>query len=907
MARIIKTLLLCKLRPEAFTGENERDYSEVYRKIYTGPGDETEESGEQSRPERAGQAPERYLTIGSVDAISIYDTVASSDSPEWFEAIYADKLSIIQQINESVIYHPIHLVANADDGDPVAGGSAYPFCVVTLIYGIDQKKESPKDGEKSRYEFLIKQFVDELLADKEPQMVYTVYNAVNICDAAIIWYTRDILETLDISRKLTTQGLSRKTFTLVGFPMDAAGNLPDQAKNAIPREGLYNILVQGSIRNQTDYEADVRDPILNLIQEKSGEHRKDDLYVFGSEDFSILLRKMRSDELKGLLNFYFNERKSRKISNACWDIHSEFLLGPDQSKNKRSCPPPQSILSVLYREMLSIGTNKAYSELRKAPWFGAFCEVLSVYSKIDQHPILYGPCYLVYDLIKIANHYFKQAENGNTKQIVDSLDSLQEFVRNWSEFTDQMIRVDDMVFHGFGSTSALYNTLPECALDFYHAFLVKYVDLLIAVDYSADLLGDPDAYAFDFLLVPELHRGISITPLFNPKNLTGVNKLDEAYKSGKMKRRLLPYQQAYLVRFPIGTVFSPGKFFAPLMHECFHYYGDACRLRQARVSFVLAFVAARIACSFQFQKCTEEDQTFFKTILQHMMRVFADSVTGNEPTEEELRIGLENSIQQLFTIPGFEDVNDTVGSKRMYEEDTLLRWDYASSALASQDRLWKDKWARVDWPIIIDDAMYYFRECYADLMMILTLNLSFEDYIALFAEDFVDAQKRFEQNELIRGSQRIAIVTAARYLADRSSEWSQETIEAVLPDDIEPSDSNMPQKYAAIIKSCVNALINPDAKYKDQAVISVVHPPLVLSYVIMYLKMVYQEFGKRFQNPVFSPRLVELQTRYENIFKHGQLLNREFFTVIHEHHESIRKNCSMSLRIKDCMNHGERQ
>ena len=214
MARIIKTLLLCKLRPEAFTSEDGQDYSEVYKNIYTGPGYKTEENGEQRRPKKMGQAPERYLTIGSVDAISIYDTVASADGPEWFEAIYTDKLNIIQQINESVIYHPIHLVANADDGDPVAGGSAYPFCVVTLIYGIDQKKESPKDGEKSRYEFLIKQFVDELLADKEPQMVYTVYNAVNICDAAIIWYTRDILETLDISRKLTTQGLSRKTFTL---------------------------------------------------------------------------------------------------------------------------------------------------------------------------------------------------------------------------------------------------------------------------------------------------------------------------------------------------------------------------------------------------------------------------------------------------------------------------------------------------------------------------------------------------------------------------------------------------------------------------------------------------------------------------------------------------------------------
>ena len=115
----------------------------------------------------------------------------------------------------------------------------------------------------------------------------------------------------------------------------------------------------------------------------------------------------------------------------------------------------------------------------------------------------------------------------------------------------------------------------------------------------------------------------------------------------------------------------------------------------------------------------------------------------------------------------------------------------------------------------------------------------------------------------------------------------------------------MPQKYAAIIKSCVNALINRDAKYRT--VISVVHPPLVLSYVIAYLERVYKEFGKRFKNPVFSSRLEELQKRYENIFKHGQLLNREFFKVIHEHHESIRKNYSMRLRIKDCMNHGESQ
>lgn len=76
----------------------------------------------------------------------------------------------------------------------------------------------------------------------------------------------------------------------------------------------------------------------------------------------------------------------------------------------------------------------------------------------------------MYGFVKTAIHYFKEAAKNKSvsEMLRRSLPSIQEFLRNWSDLTDQLLRIDDLVFHGFGNNSALSMTLPECALDFYH-------------------------------------------------------------------------------------------------------------------------------------------------------------------------------------------------------------------------------------------------------------------------------------------------------------------------------------------------------------------------------------------------------------------------------------------------------
>ena len=248
------------------------------------------------------------------------------------------------------------------------------------------------------------------------------------------------------------------------------------------------------------------------------EEKAEYVCVFGNEDFDIRLQGLSTEHLLDLLFGMVEE--SNRIAKACWDIHTEFIDPNDYE-------PTQIKIQTIDHELdkcLSTFTNfyKTFSERGGPfPWTSAYLELLGTHVNIDHHPVLRAPASLFSNFVRIANDYFQKSCDSSfedrvhyQKIIKQSEDKIFRVIRNWSHLTDQLTRTDDLVFHGIGRTPAIYDTIPESILLFYHRFLRETVDFLI----ETGSLKQKCPHEYDFLLVPVQSQRPRISKMFSLSN-----------------------------------------------------------------------------------------------------------------------------------------------------------------------------------------------------------------------------------------------------------------------------------------------------------------------------------------------------------------------------------------------------
>lgn len=879
--RTVKTLLLCKINPDSVCHSrsescDNQSYETIYRGIYSG-------STKNAR---------KYITFGAFDAISIYDPVEDLHRNDWFYSIYEDKQRIIREISDRVSYHPVHLVSNTVQNTDV---SKKRFCVISLIYGVNADKETHDLTEKiSAYENTITSFLEN--NTKTGDHSFEVYNAINICDAVVILYSDNLPDALEISSQINRTGLARKTYTIVGCLMTPDGNVTPSIYNDFPK-GEYRLRIQGSIRNHNFFMDNVYDPLKSLFKTKL-QYPFQSFSSLGRDDFTILFPKMDGTGVAKLLLFLMTPSNGIKMAKGCWEIHTQFLTDGEYSIDSgyNHCPP-SSILSDLYRDFLSQYGKR--EKLYKYPWFNPYMELLGVHATIDHHPVLYGLSYLLFDFFRVFDFYLS-LEN---EEVLDkSKEKILHFMRNWSQHTDQMTRIDDLIFHGFGSTSVIYNTLPECALDFYHSFLKEFVDLLIDIDSLDNRVNHKEEYIYEFLLVPELSQRPRISSLFDT-NVLYNNKRNDSCSDKKLcaeceqkdncwRARLWPQKQAYLVEFPLESVYKPHILFCELVHECYHMFGDSFRLRDRRADHMAAFIS--MTCMVYLGLSEKENLYIYKEIFNKIK--LSDDQQKREMHLKHTIIELQKNVSALFCYEGIKELyhnlcNNKQDAYFLYSDSFVDKWKAAENGLARI--IYTRNNANSSWSNIMKDCEYYFKECYSDFVMILTLKLVPEEYYSLFQEELkhITGKNRNPGAAEIRLAQRIALVTAACSKNNfiLNSRWSNnlcknEIINNVL---LSPISNYVSQVYCDL-----------SGEHSSHAVHTLIHPAYVLKYVEDYLCAVANAFSKRISLLSHNTAIQwqSFQKRYIDFIKNGNFFSSKFFSTIRENHLKVRKLISKNAK-----------
>ena len=292
-----------------------------------------------------------------------------------------------------------------------------------------------------------------------------------------------------------------------------------------------------------------------------------------------------------------------------------------------------------------------------------------------------------------------------------------------------------------------------------------------------------------------------------------------------------------------------------------------------------------------YYPCEEEDKKILAFFFCRLRQEFP--LDNPEPNFPETEKYLQQGIQKLFTAEGLKTIRGKLPEEYLFYTTEFVRsWADAASALGSQENYWRLKLLNPDWVSLIDECTYLFKECYADLMMVLTLGLSSETYLNMFQEDLIRAEMDLKHAFLTREAQRIALVLRACTEAkindsDATGSWKTDRIRSNL------ENTSIPQKVKHTILACYDVLLDNAKAFPvdmDDNTRMRLFPRASIQYVKDYLDEVYGKFQTCFVKGKHSEELRTITKEFKDFFIEGKFISNEYFQIIRANHEVIRTN-----------------
>lgn len=819
-------------------------------------------------PDKDHGDKQNYFTVGSFDALSTYRLFSLDDSinADWIETLSEDKKTIFKSITANVSYHPVHIVANIDGTDrpkttldrfwSPETAVQFPFLIVTFVYGAAHSSD--------------KSYEDQLWCDlskvaNNQKCCFVVYNSVNLCDLVILWRTNDIADTLRLSMAITDNNAARKTYSFVNIPL-AKGNMTPEAETLLQEQGEFPICIHGSICDSEKFYQDVKKP---LIDDKQGAiHGANCQISFGENDF-LINAQIGGPQFYSLLKYFLE--KSEQVDAACWNIYTEFqqpYLDPSKilefpsSKDNQTGDKkllPQDILSNEYRQYL-----KTYKNMhdQQYPWADAFLELTNIHAHIDKLPILHGPSYLVWGCLNVANQYFcgdiKDYPRGEKLDIMlkKSQLSIEHFVRAWNQLTDQITKVDDVIFHRLGTTTAIYNTLSESLLELYHLFLSEISGALIDSDGRS-----PEEKAHSFLLSPTLSQEMRISEMFS---ITPTRQSEK---------------QVYIIEFPLDYLYKPRKFVVQLAHECLHIFGQEIRLRDTRLKLMVGFIVSEIISTF-------EDLTDPTNLTVVLNEIFIGAMQGFQDDSD--RFYMANAInnikrilkEQILTGNTYRALCQSASALdySIHDFTAIERWSQLARNLERKGTHENE----VFFDEKVDACAYFFKECYADVMAIKLIHFSLDAYLQSFSVDPVVTESP-DEPMAVQFIQRLAIVITAGM---KKGVLKKEEDKKVTIADIQRSLDEAPfgQVLGSYIFDCFSILYEEEQTslkewppHESQAYFSI----YALRRVIKYLELTLDKAAAK------DSKFESVRNLYRKVIYRGDFFGDEYYKRIMSYHREI--------------------
>lgn len=914
--RDVRTLLFCRISKnnqvrDKIRAEDVRSHCKLYEEIRN-----LKLSGNPN-------ASETFFALGSFDALHVYKSPIDANEPTWFQQVYEEKQRIVKNIRTDIVYHQMHLVNNKDSSDFWTDeAKKMPFFLVTCIYGVQHTKpeDTPSPEAQlayantstycSSYEAVIGEFLNKQNIDKT-KIKYVVYNGISISDVIVLWRASELSEILDLIPRIELTGNARKTLSTISFSLGKEGRIRQEVYDSLERmEPKYklSLSIRGAIRSPAGFVSVRKQLEKILINCQSYQN-------FGLNDFTIEA-EVTGAVIKNLLKLYMDHHDG--ISDCCWEIHTDLRRKDPNFPWSNAGPKyPTSILFKEYDRFLRISDSL---NLDKYPWYHSLRELYATNSNIDRNPVLHGPSYLVYHTLRILNDYISgEVKDFCKKESIKSLLLLSErkllrFVRSWDQLTEQIIRNDDVILGGRNNSHTVHISLPESALDFYHAFIRAIVAFLVQCDHDRN--RKPQKFEYDFLLVPDINTRFSFSQIFvTSTDQKPLLREDE-------KPQIWPERQAYLLNIPLDSVFSPMDILIPVTHECMHCFGDVLRKRRLRRQYMAVFIATNLISAMNFGGSN------YRILHKHISKVVYGNVNGYASFYlDRAAIEMESNAKSLLGIEGSKRIIDKLPSAYFLFSDSALQ----SSKKISESQAENSGKRYSSIEAVVRVGKYFFKECYADAMTMALLDLDPCEYLKQFrkeiilfdfdnnsglSENLFHAKAKDNMGAISIIVQRIAIVLAVwEKKKNDFSRFSHKTFPQIIDEIYQWIGDETDKVYqyektyrlfAEGIEIVYYSLVDGDknlewnqgsglfmgmTSVRDLLVnfLDVCSPPAALKCVQDYLETTIDEFCKiRTERDHRDESPFILAKDFDSIIRQGNMFGKRFYEYIRDYHKEIR-------------------
>lgn len=634
-----------------------------------------------------------WMTLGYFDAMQIYplsDTQGSGESGNWLGALWNHNIKLSEKLNGLYYVHPFHIMADlskAPKRDEYRKFWEKPSkCLfITLTQGVPQRGENGVCPDR------LERQIREQLQKRKSTVSQIFYRTLELSDLVIIWKSDSVAAILERMQELYQQPFigDLNTFCGIGYSALTEAYEKDGAAKSpeIPRISMrFN--TKSAQKSQL------------VFDELRKFFTPEPYFVTGTEDLHIIWNGASENTFYRVLHHCFlDEPDDQKFRKTFQDAFREVdtHIGIPVSAALPDSPMEPSLLTKRCQKLLR--TFSAIDPTAKNPenecdysWMKAIRNQLNEMVDMSQSYVVDGLCYLALDSVSLFCDEMEARLSQDKPLTSKEVEGIQRFVRGWGILTEQAGRADGRFTHLPGFSPPLYD-IPSSLLEFYLAFTKQCSRILQS--------GGRDASKFAMLIVPKLCRRIKVQSVLNFRDP--------------------PCPRLLYVDIPLDTLYDPFTVLCQLVHEMSHFCGERWRNRKSRTDYYLVICAYELAMALGLD--TKANVASIKNDLSLECRKAEYYLSDLESEACGAMINLVRDSKK------FSSWMELCSKKLTFEEP----W---------QEYGWKD-WCvshramllsgYSDGPLIkaIRNITDLFKECYADVSMIRTLSLDFEDYMRL--------------------------------------------------------------------------------------------------------------------------------------------------------------------------------
>ena len=542
------------------------------------------------------------------------------------------------------------------------------------------------------------------------------YHTLELSDLVVVLKSNSILSCLWAIRRMMEVAVVGNVYSFCGVH----GKLCDpQIEEAIERwdAGVLQSHFKQSAREVMDQKipfASVRFSVISTRNAKLfwEQTERQPHFVSGTADAIINFSGASVKELVRYIAFLstkelpVDENHSVSMHDAFGDVITRIGIPYGKTYPLALAPGPKESIPTLKR--IQENLKKAVEELpdKQARWFSILT------AQIDSLITMMGNCItddlsiLIWPSVQALIDRLSYLSEGGSQIGRKQEAEIGEFLDCWDILENDVSRMEGELSQKPELLSSRYY-IPATLLAFYMALLHKYNEFLLAANGERDQSYIP-----------------LITYNVEPRASTHCILDPSTDRAGEIYKEVTPL----LVSLPVSMLYSPLETVIVLCHEMAHYTGSLTRCRPNRFKWILASCAGLIASEWKldgrldYPMHGENPLEIIKTLQNKLESLYPKAPECAKYYIDDLNTHLYQIIIDVFYDEALQSylLQDYLEAKT--KPKSILK--YAKSFDAST----RNHSLRVI-RIHVRTLLILYKECYADLVAVMALNLSAEEYL----------------------------------------------------------------------------------------------------------------------------------------------------------------------------------